>query len=1166
MEQELRNDLAFGTHLFDDGWAFIKCPLESDMEFVLEQDGFSPVRLPHDWLIYQGTNLYEDSSGWYQKKLVLAGDIWREALFLLRFEGVYMDSTVYINETKAAEWKYGYSTFEVDITPYLEEGENRILVQVKHQAPNSRWYSGAGIYRDVWLKVLHPSYLVSDGSYVTIKQKADDIWTVEVETEVVLNEQKHYHLEYSLHQMDLTAVDGGQELAKIETAGSGGRETVSIEADVRHPLLWDTEHPYRYQLWVSLFCDGRFLQQERYTVGFRTIAFLPDQGFLLNGRKLKLNGVCEHHDLGCLGAAYHSSAMYRKMMILKEMGVNALRLSHNMPAPDVMELADELGILVVSEAFDMWERPKTTYDYGRFFPDWYQKDVASWVRRDRNHPSLIMWSIGNEIYDTHVDERGQVLTQMLADEVRVSDPGEHAPITIGSNYMPWEHAQRCADIIKVAGYNYSENYYRAHHKEHPDWVIYGSETASTVQSRGVYHFPFGQQLLADEDRQCSALGNSTTSWGAKSPEACIIAERDHPFSCGQFLWTGFDYIGEPTPYHTRNSYFGQVDTAGFPKDSYYIYQAEWTDGKTNPMIHIFPYWDFNEGQMIDVRVCSNASRIELFLGEESLGIWEIDHKHGQQLVGHWRIPYRKGILRACAYDEAGNIIAEDIRSSFGEAYELVVKADKAELRGDGRDLVFLEISAIDREGNPVENAANRVMVEVTGAGRLEGLDNGDSTEEDEYKGNSRRLFNGKLLAVISADAAWGEAAVRITSDGLTEASLTIPVLDGGMEQAGDLVEDTTGNSVPTAESVVPTPTEHPVRAIRLYSSCKTALNGECKTAIVTAVIHPAGAEDQEVSWCAVNEKGILSTLAEVKSHGLTAEVTAISDGDFKIRCMSKAGTNHIRVISELDFSVTGMGTAWMNPYSFISAGLYNFSRGEVGNGNEHGIATARDGETQVGFNGIDFGEFGSDEITIPVFALTGEAYPIQLWEGTPGEEGSLLLLEAVYQKPSIWNVYQEETYRLKKRLKGVTGICFVVYQKIHLKGFVFTPMNKAYQKLWAGECDQVYGDSFLRNGEMIREIGNNVTLCYHQMDFGRDGTDTITICGSTSMEKNAIQLRISSEDGERVHMIEFSGADGKEQTFSLSPEYGCCEVCFVFLPGSHFDFQWFCFGRQQKYI
>lgn len=328
-----------------------------------------------------------------------------------------------------------------------------------------------------------------------------------------------------------------------------------IVRDVRE---WDVTAPNRYKLVTSLMSET-----EETAIGFRDAFMDPERGFFLNGRNMKLNGVCLHHDLGALGSAFNKSAMRRRLIQLKEMGVNAIRMTHNMYDPQVLELADEMGFLLISEAFDMWEGAKTEFDYARFFPDWHGRDVASWVRRDRNHPSVILWSIGNEIYDTHSSDRGQEVTRDLKSLVELHDPLMNGRATIGSNYMPWEKAQKCADILKVAGYNYAENYYEKHHKEHPDWIIYGSETYSIVQSRGVYHFPLSVPTLSDSDEQCSSLGNSTTSWGADSIENCICRDRDMEFSMGQFIWTGYDYIGEPTPYQTKNSYFGLIDTAGF---------------------------------------------------------------------------------------------------------------------------------------------------------------------------------------------------------------------------------------------------------------------------------------------------------------------------------------------------------------------------------------------------------------------------------------------------------------------------------------------------------------------------------------------------------------------------------------------------------------------------
>lgn len=1153
-----------GTHLFNDGWQFAKQPLFTSYDEISRRpEAFVSVGLPHDWLIYQGTDLYENGTGWYRKKFLYhPGD---GEIAFLRVEGVYMDSAVYVNGEKVMEWKYGYSTFEVPLEGHLKDGENEIMVSVNFQSPNSRWYSGAGIYRDVWLKVVNRTHLLSDGIYTVVKPAENDSWELEVRMEGIFCRDGEIRCTLTDRLSGKAVAGDGEEQTLLTVRAAAAREvqTLTEKAVVRGVTRWDVEHPHLYDLKAELFVNGSSVQTERYTIGFCEKKFLPDQGFLLNGRKVKLNGVCEHHDLGCLGAAYNHRAMERKLEILKQMGVNALRLTHNMFAPDVMELADSMGFLVISEAFDMWERPKNPYDYGRFFPEWYRKDVASWVRRDRNHPSLILWSIGNEIYDTHVSDRGQELTKMLMKEVRIHDPEENARITIGSNYMPWENAQKCADLVKVAGYNYAEKYYDEHHREHPDWIIYGSETGSTVQSRGIYRFPYSQSVLSDVDSQCSALGNSTTSWGARSSEACVVAERDHEFSCGQFLWTGFDYIGEPTPYHTRNSYFGQIDTAGFPKDSYYIYQAEWTDYRKKPMVHLFPYWDFNEGQLIDVRVCSNAPMVELFMNGRSQGTFEIDHAHGgeKELTGHWQLPYEPGEITAKAYDDQGNEIASETRHSFGEARKITWKVDRPVLKADGRDLAFIEIGMEDENGYPVENADSRVFVRVDGSGYLAGLDNGDSTDVEEYKTVSRRLFSGKLLAVVAAGSEAGEIRVEITSMGMEPAVFTLkteecPRQDGIGEMPWKTDQETARAETEKYRNDIP------VRALRIRTSRGTLLSPENKWTEAEAVICPENAGDRQVIWSIVDDAGIPSSLATVESDGRKAKITAVSDGEFRLRCMSKSGTGEIRIISEMNFSVTGFGKAYLDPYGFIAGGLYDYVKGTATNGNEHGVATSRDGETQVGFHSLDFGPFGSDEIELPIFALDSNDYEIQVYEGMPGEEGSELIGDLHYQKPSRWNVYQPETYRLKKRLKGVTSICFVLHAKIHLKGFSFTRQEKAYETLYAAQSDSLYGDSFRLEGDRVCGIGNNVTLEYTGMNMGEEGAAKLMICGYTPMEKNTIQIRFTSEEEEITRIVEFCHQEEEGvQEFELERVPGRWNVSFVFLPGSNFDFYWFRFVK-----
>lgn len=1136
--------------LFNDGWEFAKSSLETT---GIESLKFERVDLPHDWLIYNTLDLYENSIGWYRKTFTYTKG---EEQVLLSFDGVYMDSSLYVNQQFIGEWKNGYSSFEHEITEKLKKGENEILVKVVHQSPNSRWYSGAGIYRNVWLKTRANTHIVTDGVYITTKQKENG-WEVEIETN--LNIESNIRLSHSISYQGQVVTS----TSEMVVAGFDNSKQNTQRLMVKNPDVWSPDEPNLYLLTTQLRLaeNDQAIESITQNIGFRTIILDPQQGFFLNGKSMKLNGVCEHHDLGALGAAFNKTALKRRFVILKEMGVNAIRTAHNMPAKELMDLADKMGMLVVSEAFDMWERSKTPYDYARFFKDWALIDVKSWVMRDRNHPSLLMWSIGNEIYDTHADERGQEITKMLLDEVQKYDPKENASVTIGSNYMPWENAQKCADIVKVAGYNYSEKYYQKHHEEHPDWIIYGSETASVVQSRGIYHFPFEKSILADDDEQCSALGNSSTSWGAKSTEACIIADRDTPFSLGQFIWTGFDYIGEPTPYHTKNSYLGQIDTATFKKDSYYIYQAEWTDYKKSPMVHIFPYWEFNKGQTIDVRVCSNAPKIELQFNGVSVGTHDIDHVHGTELVGWWKLPYQEGELKAIAYDETGKVIATNVKRSFGDAKKVSLKADKKELSADGTDLIFVEIGMEDEKGNPVENATNRVNVHVTGAGRLLGLDNGDSTDYDQYKGKSRRLFSGKLMAIIGATLEPGKIQMEVSSNGFETQVVefeSLPIIDKDLK---GISANMCNRDVPV---VMGSSEEIPVRKIEIISESGQLFDESRKEMIVQAKLHPVDASYQEVEWSVVNEAGIVSNIAKVEAFGHEAKITALGDGEFRVRCTSKNGTDKTKLISQLEFITEGLGYAYKDPYGFISAGLYDYSKGEVGNGNERGVATSRDGETQVGFLDIDFGPYGSDTITLPIFALSSEEYSLQIWEGMPDEDGSELVADVIYQKESKWNVYQEETYRLSKRLSGITSICFVLQKKVHIKGFSFEKQNRAFNKNHAAECDHIYGDTFALKEQCVEGIGNNVSLEYERMDFTSEGTTKLVVFGRSPIDKNTIHIRIANQDGESNQLIEFTKSDEyEERVFELERITGVQKVTFIFLPGSNFDFGWFRFERDK---
>ncbi|MCM1154309.1 MAG: DUF4982 domain-containing protein [Roseburia sp.] len=1188
--------------LWDDDWSFLKTDLDTSYkEAAARYAEFEPVEIPHDWQIYDTQNLYADGIGWYRKLFRYDED--GEKKVFITFEGVYMDSTIYLNGEKAGEWKYGYSTFTLDVTEYVKKGENEILVSVRFQNPNSRWYSGAGIYRDVWFHVTEKTYLPENAVYISTNRQtagkkagtdAED-FVLHLETEIAGTRCEEASVRFRLfdHEgVDVNLEPMGADSRHASTVSEAADKTdvsgahskkVTQEFLVQNVRLWDVESPTLYLLMAELVLDGKVLQKAEVRFGFRFTEFNPDKGFFLNGRHLKLNGVCEHHDLGALGAAFNKAAMRRKFRILKEMGVNAVRSTHNMAAPGFIELADEMGLLVISEAFDMWELPKTTYDYARFFVEWSARDVESWVKRDRNHPSVIMWSVGNEIYDTHVDAHGQEITRYLKEEVEKHDDRKNAVVTIGSNFIPWENAQKCSDILKVAGYNYAERYYEEHHKKYPDWIIYGSETSSIVQSRGVYHFPLKAGILTEDDRQCSSLGNSPTSWGAKSLEYCITVDRDTSFSMGQFLWTGFDYIGEPTPYQTKNSYFGQVDTAGFPKDSYYIWQSVWTDHKKKPMIHILPYWDFNEGQLIDVRVCSNAPYVELFMNGKSLGRQHLAHEAGSgaHILADYNLPYEKGVLMAAAYDENGLEVAREEKHSFGNSQRIVLTAESTKVRADGRDLLFITIETRDDKGILVENACDRVEVRVTGAGRLVGLDNGDSTDYDSYKGTSRRLFNGKLLAIIEADTTPGEIYIEVTGKGVQEARLVCEavncVTDEGAqkekscnvsieENRTDRFLTTQGLSTLAENRDVPVITgrkeEIPVRKIVLYALEGQTFSKEQDAITVEARIEPAEADDQEIFFRAANDTGVPVMFVDMEQKGHQVRLRAKGDGEFRLCAMSKSGTDQVRIMSQLEFKAEGLGAAYKNPYAFISAALYDEAKGEIGNGNDHGIATEGDekGETVVTYHNLDFGNAGSDEFTIWGYALNDDEYPIQVWLGIPGEEGSELLADVIYQKPYVWNLYQDETYKLKRVLKGIVTLSFCFRQKILIKGFTFTAYEKAWMTLSAGSADKIYGDSFAKTEQAVEGIGNNVSLIFTEMDFGEKKVGGISIKGRAKAGNNAIHIRFFNGTEEIKQMVEFpAGEDYAVQDFILEPVAGKWEVDFVFLPGSSFDFESFRF-------
>ena len=1126
--------------LFNDGWQFCLCDIGTELSALPGRHWYD-VELPHDWLINDTSKLYETGEGWYRRSLPCSAEQ-LSGRVLLNFDGVYMNSTLFVNGKEVGSWTYGYSAFEHDITDFLHEGENELLLRVSHQSPNTRWYSGAGIFRDVMLKLRPAAYIGTNGVYIHSAPQPEGGWTTEVETDVV---GEASDIRMLLEVFDPAGASmGGYGL---EAHFDGGHEKFTASFNSTDPELWSVDDPMLYTLKISLYSGSELLDCVNETFGYRTAEFDPDRGFLLNGEPVKLHGVCMHHDLGALGSALNEAALARQLRIMKEMGVNAIRTSHNMPARQLVQFCDEMGLLVDSEAFDMWEKPKTEFDNHRFFTEHAERDVRSWIERDRNHPCIIMWSIGNEINDT-IDPHGLDITKRLYEYVLKYDPKGNAAPTIGSNYMGDENAQKCSDVVKLAGYNYSEYLYDEHHAKYPDWVIYGSETASAVRSRGIYRFPAELPLLTGEDCQCSSLDNSVVGWGSSAMKSWRL-DRDCPFCCGQFIWTGFDYIGEPTPYNTKNSYFGIVDTAGFPKDIYYFYQSVWISPEQKKVLHIVPsYWDFIPGQEIDVLIYSNARDVELFLNGKSIGSHVMELETSQDMRAHFKVPFEPGVLRAVGHFADGSECSEVLHTPSDPA-AVVMTSDKETLLADGRDIAFVEISTVDVNGIPVGNARNLIRVEVSGAGRLVGLDNGDSTDYDSYKGDNRRLFSGKLLAMVESTLEPGEITVRAYSEGLENAELRL-VSENCGEVSG--VSVVTENKFPAVCRAYTG--EVPARLL-LPEVDVNSFDPERRSAEIRAKLLPENCTYDDISWSVVRRNGVESNLAQVEGSGRSAVVTAKGDGEFFVRAMVHNGAEHPQVIADIPFTAEGLGAAVRDAYSFISASTLDSSNVPT-NIIEDGALSNFDGRTVMTYSDIDFGKTGSQIISLSV----GTCFdmPVEVWEGTP-DDGKLIC-RVDFGNNGHWCGFAGQDFALAERLTGVRTISVVIDSRVIFGGFSFVPIERAYDTNWVGEADSVYGDDYRIDGRRVADIGNNVIINYEGLDFGEGGSEALIISGETGNPMNQIQLRYTPAGGaQKTVLLEFQQDGGREQRFDIPKLSGVNDVSFVFMPGSRFDFDWFRF-------
>jgi beta-galactosidase len=756
------------------GWKFRMGEAERGADPALDDSAWQAVDLPHDWSIAvpfredspsgTGGGFLDGGAGWYRKTFT-APAAWRGKRVFIQFDGAYMDSRVWINGNLLGERPYGYISFEYDLTPHLKPGEsNTVAVRLENKQPTSRWYSGSGIYRHVWLTVLDPLHVDGCGLFVSVPQVERAAAVAKVNVRVRNRADAACPASLQLELFDPAGKRIVSQTSDPAEIAAGGAADFEMEMPVAGPRLWSLEEPNLYSLRARVLSGGRTADTYQTTFGIRTFAMDPDEGASLNGRWLKLNGVCLHHDLGALGAAVSARAIQRQLEIMKAMGCNAVRTSHNPPEPALLDLCDRMGMLVIDEAFDAWEQGnKAANDYHRFFGEWAERDIRAMVRRDRNHPCVVMYSIGNEIQDV-TTARGVQLTEQLAAWVRAEDPTRL--VTHGSNYM--EVALEASARLDAVGYNYHTHLYDLHHKQFPKWKMYASETSSAVRSRGVYKKPDEKNVLTGPDLQCSSYDNSVVDWGISAEESWRMV-NSRKFIAGEFIWSGFDYLGEPTPYAwpAKSSYFGIVDTCGFPKDVYNFYRSRWTE---KPMVHLLPHWNWREGQTIAVRAYSNCEEVELFLGKESLGIRRFESEGPAHL--EWRIPFRPGVLRAVAR-RGGRAVARDEVRTAGEPAAVRLTADRAVLSADGRDLAFVTADIVDAKGVIVPDASDKMRFQLTGPGAIAGVDNGDPVCHEAYQAKERSAFHGKCLAIVRAARRAGVIRLTAAADGMKKDCIAI---------------------------------------------------------------------------------------------------------------------------------------------------------------------------------------------------------------------------------------------------------------------------------------------------------------------------------------------------------------------------------------------------------
>ena len=773
---------------FNHDWRFQPGDVANGQNASLNDAQWRQLDLPHDWSIEgefsekhpagTGGGALPGGLGWYRKTFTLPASA-RGKVVLVEFDGVYRNSEVWINGHYLGKRPYGYSSFAYELTPHLSYGPKANVLAVKvdnSQQPNSRWYSGSGIYRNVWLTTLDPVHVEHWGTYVTTPEVNEQTATVAIKTKVKNRSQSATPVSLTTIILDAN----GRDLARVtdeNIAAKDSQAEVSQTLTVTSPRLWSDERPYLYKVVSQLEQGGRVVDRYETPLGIRTFRFDVDKGFFLNGKPVKIRGVCNHHDLGSLGAAVNTRAIERQLEMLKAMGVNGIRTSHNPPAPELLDLTDRMGFIVMDEAFDVWKKEKTKFDYHLDWDEWHKRDLEDMVLRDRNHPSIFIWSIGNEVAEQWNDspDAGRISKQLVA---IVRNLDKTRPITAACNSVREQNSLLTDGDLDLVGTNYDHNKIPQLQKMFPGRPIIGTETTSALATRGSYDMPSDQirrwprrwdEVFKDgnPDFTCSAYDNVSAPWGSTHEETWKIAKK-HDFFSGMFIWTGWDYLGEPTPYPwpSVSSYFGIIDLAGFPKDTYYMYQSEWTN---KPVLHLFPHWNWKAGDKIDVVAYFNADEVELFLNGRSQGT---KRKQADELQVFWRLPYEPGVLKAVSRKNGRVVLTREVRTA-SEPARIELVPDRKVLKADGVDLSFVTVKIVDRSGTVVPFADHLIKFEVTGEASIAGVDNGYQASHESFKGKQRKAYHGMALAIVQTKQKPGRIVLKASSNNLPPASVVL---------------------------------------------------------------------------------------------------------------------------------------------------------------------------------------------------------------------------------------------------------------------------------------------------------------------------------------------------------------------------------------------------------